>query len=129
MEVTLNVYNQKGSVDKLYSVDFRSLRTGTVKRLYKAVEPEKLMGLKTADEVTDYLTRKAISLFPIFQDILFEVFPELTEEELDNGTEISEIAATVGTLIALTITKLSGVGAHVKKVLLEGGEASPRPLA
>ena len=92
----LNIYN-RGKVEKTYTTESHRVLFGTIKKLTKITDSI------TIDAVDDPNFYNAIlTIIPeateAVEDVLYELFPELTEEEITK-TSLEEIALIIFELI------------------------------
>ena len=108
----------KLSNGKEYKADVKELSVGTIKKLVKAIDVERLVkDSKTEQEFTDGLILSVLGAFSVFEDYLVEVFDGLTIDELEEYGTPSEIAKTLGEVLRYTAFKVSGIGEGLKNLI------------
>lgn len=87
--ITLNVYKKdnKKEIEKTHSVQGYDLMLGTVEEFMQIIDIDKL-----GDSVE--LAKMVVKGYGQIRPLLLDVFPELTEEEL-NRTKVTEVVQTI----------------------------------
>lgn len=111
----------KLSNGKEYKADVKELSIGTIKKLIKAIDLEKLIkDSKTEEEFTSGLILCVIGAFGIFEEYLVEIFDGLTIDELEEYGTPSELSNTIGQVLRYTAFKVSGIGEGLKNLVRAG---------
>lgn len=114
--VKLNLSN-----GKTYETEIKELSVGTVKKVIKSIDWEKVMkDSKTDEDFAGKVIASVLGGFDIFEQILCDVFKGLTIEELEEYGTPSEIANALSEIFTYTAFKISSIGAGLKNLIREG---------
>lgn len=106
---------------KTYTSDIDELSIGLIKRICTAIDIDKIIkDSKDDQQFFTLLTSAVVGAYPIFEEYLLKIFPELTEEELDEYGTPSEVGTTIASLLQYTAFRMSNVGKGLKNLLREG---------
>lgn len=110
----------KGKEIKVYEADIDELPIGVIKRLCVSVNIDKIIkDSKTDSDFASTLIGAVIGAYPVFEDYLLQVFPGLTQDELDKYGTPSEVGMAIGAILRYTAFKMSGVGKNLKNLIRE----------
>lgn len=118
-KITLTLTSPSG---ELYTKEApaTSIRVGTVKKVLKALDVENLLkASKTPDDFITAIAGGVIASYPIFEEELLKIFPDLMPEELDGNCTLTSVAECIAHLLTFTLTDLAHVGDRLKKKLAE----------
>lgn len=106
-----------GEVIEERSTDFRSLRVGTVKRLFKIIDVDRLIKeCKTGQDIVNYLMARVATMSGLFEDIVKDMF-DLTDEQYDKQVEMDDLVAVIHILIAESMRRLETTEEGLKNLL------------
>lgn len=106
---------------KTYESEVKELSVGTVKKVIKSIDWEKVLkDSKTDEEFSGKVIASVIGGFDIFEQILCDVFEGLTIEELEAYGTPSQISDALSQIFSYTAFKVSGIGAGLKNLIREG---------
>lgn len=99
-KITLNIY-EKGKVVTTHSTDSADIMYGTVEDLLDAINLDNL------EDVTE-IAKTVRKAMPLIKPLLFDVFPDMTEEEL-RKTKIKELISCVMQIVKTQIEDLTAL--------------------
>ena len=114
--VTLYLTDFKTGEKTAHTATGGQLRTGTIKRIFAAVDVDKILkDSKTTQDFIANLTGVMLASYPIFEAELLTIFPDVTKEDLDEKTTIEDVAVAITDLILYTFDGLAHIGEKKKK--------------
>ena len=114
--VTLYLTDFKTGEKTAHTATGGQLRTGTIKRIFAAVDVDKILkDSKTTQDFIANLTGVMLASYPIFEAELRAIFPDVTKEDLDEKTTIEDVAVAITDLILYTFDGLAHIGDRIKK--------------
>ena len=114
--VTLYLTDFKTGERTAHTATGAQLRTGTIKRIFAAVDVDKILkDSKTTQDFIANLTGVMLASYPIFEAELLAIFPDVTKEDLDEKTTIEDVAVAITDLILYTFYGLAHIGDRIKK--------------
>lgn len=114
--VTLYLTDFKTGEKTAHTATGGQLRTGTIKRIFAAVDVDKILkDSKTTQDFIANLTGVMLASYPIFEAELLTIFPDVTKEDLDEKTTIEDVAVAITDLILYTFDGLAHIGDRIKK--------------
>ena len=114
MELTLNIYDDNGKVIKTYQTNTFTLKLKVTRNIMKIIDIDSLLA-KSNDNISAgaELLKMMNKLEPHYFPMLKCVFPELTEEELDN-CQITDVTSTIMQIINYIISNLFKIQDNTK---------------
>ena len=100
-DLTINVYGENDEVVKTVEAKLIDIKFGTIRKLMS------ILDIDNAETSFDILNRVYESWEDICE-ILTKVFPDLTEEEMDN-VNLSELVPTLLKVIKFSFAKITGI--------------------
>lgn len=108
MQLTLNVY-EAGAVTKTYTANEFDLMFGTVEDVIALIDLDAFSDGATDSALIMAATKVVVKGFDQVKDLLKEVFPGVTDEEL-RKTKIKEVAPLLVQIIKYSLTEIAGIG-------------------
>lgn len=112
----------------LYTTDFKTgektphvatsnkMRTATVKRIFSSIDIDGMIAdSATPADLVNKLTMAVLAGYPIFEEELLTLFPDLTSEDLNERTTIDDVAGAITDMILFTVDTLGHIGDRIKK--------------
>lgn len=114
MELKLNIYNGN-EIEKTYTTQSFRLSTGVVRGIIKFIDVDKfIQNGKINEDLANIEVFKIITKsFESFMQILLDMYPELTEEEL-NRTDMAEVAQIIIKAVMESFASLNSIQAKKK---------------
>ena len=114
--VTLYLTDFKTGEKTAHTATGGQLRTGTIKRIFAAVDVDKILkDSKTTQDFIANLTGVMLASYPIFEAELLAIFPDITKEDLDEKTTIEDVAVAITGLSLYTFDGVAHIGDRIKK--------------
>lgn len=101
--LTINVYDNEGNVAKTCEAKLIDIKFGTIRKLMA------ILDIDNADNSYDILT-KVYNAWEDIVDIITKVFPDISEDEMDN-VNLSELIPILLTVIKYSFAKVMGIPA------------------
>ena len=117
-KITLVTTDFKTGKQTRHEATCAQLRTGTIKNVFSLIDADAL--IKNSKGATDFVTNLTAAIlvsYPIFEAELLSIFPDLTQDDLDNNTTIGDVAGAIADLVLYTIGGLGKIGERIKKNL------------
>ena len=112
----------------LYTTDFKTgektphvatsnkMRTATVKRIFSSIDVDGMIAdSATPADLVNKLTMAVLAGYPIFEEELLTLFPDLTSEDLNERTTIDDVAGAITDMILFTVDTLGHIRDTIKK--------------
>ena len=112
----------------LYTTDFKTgektphvatsnkMRTATVKRIFSSIDVDGMIAdSATPADLVNKLTMAVLAGYPIFEEELLTLFPDLTSEDLNERTTIDDGAGAITDMILFAVDTLGHIGDRIKK--------------
>lgn len=113
MDIKLNIY-KRDKIVKTYSTKSLYITTGTVEKIFKETDVDKLLAENTTQEkVGREILKICVKGFPNFKDTILDIFEGMTEEEWGN-THIDEIARVIFLILQNALASLNGINVNEK---------------
>lgn len=116
MEFKLNIYNELDEVEKTYTRNCYKLKMRNLKNVLKMIEFDKIgnaleegQGL----ELVGLVSRFVIDSYEKVQELMQDIFPELTEEEYED-THVDEVAKTLIDIVKYSFNVIASAGGQEK---------------
>lgn len=112
MELKLNIYNKKRIV-KTHVTNDVFLELGVCADVLKIIDIDKFSNMKSQTELVKEVMKIVIKCFSSFEEILLNLFDDLTADELRH-TRVDEVAMLAVQIVGFTIDKLNGIPGNQK---------------
>ena len=108
MQLTLNIY-EAGQVSKTYTANEFDLMFGTIEDLVDLIDLDAFNGKANDTEFISAAAKVVVGGFDNVKDLLKEIFPGLTDEEL-RKVKIKEVIPLLVQIIKYSLSEIAEIG-------------------